>query len=66
MNCWAILLPRYVEMSIYRAMLESTVGVSCGAYGRHGCGEFECGRRDPNFDAELEPRPSGEHYARNY
>ena len=49
------LLPRYVEMSIYRAMLESNFGGTCGAHDGHGHGDFECRRRDPDADVEYEP-----------
>ena len=59
----AALLPRYVEVQIYRAMLESLGGRTCRAHDRDGSRQQERRRRDRQTDAEHEPRAAGQHHA---
>ncbi len=60
------LLPRYVEMSIYRAMLESLSAYHAARMAAMDAASSNAGDVIQDADVELESRPPGRHHARNY
>ena len=60
----ARLLPKNLEIQLYRTLLDSGAGEQVCAHVRHGQRDPERGRGDHQADAELQPHPPGQHHAR--
>ena len=60
------LLPRHVQMQVYRALLESNAAFLRRADDGDGRGNAQLGRDDREPDALHEQGPAGGHHARNH
>ena len=60
------LLPRYVKLQVYRALLESVAAEHAARMTAMDAASSNADRRDRQADAVYEPRAPGEHHARNY
>ncbi len=60
------LLPKYVEMEFYRALLESAAAEHAARMTRHGRGHLQRRRHDRQADSVYEPRAPGQHHQGNH